>query len=50
MKAQYVEGPEVREEFERTMKELFRAPKQDIEKRPKPATLRKNDGEQTDKD
>jgi hypothetical protein len=50
MKREYTEGPEVREEFERTMKELFRAPKQEIEKRPKPATSRKNDEEQPDKD
>jgi hypothetical protein len=36
MKPEYREGPEVREEFERTMEKVFRAPKPQERKQPKP--------------
>lgn len=49
MKPEYRKGPEVREEFERTMTALFRAPKPKDRKQPKKvATERKS--EKADKD
>jgi hypothetical protein len=45
---EYREGKEVREEFERTMATLFRAPKPTERKQPKKATSRKT--KKTDKD
>ncbi len=48
MKPEYREGKEVREEFERTMTALFRAPKPKERKQPEVATERKD--EKTDKD
>ena len=41
MKTEYKEGVKVRKEFERTMTELFRAPKPTGRKQPKVASLRK---------
>lgn len=41
MKPKYEEGVKVREEFERTMTALFRAPKPKERKQPKAATERK---------
>jgi len=38
MKPEYKEGPQVREEFERTMTALFRAPKTKERKQPKKAS------------
>lgn len=49
MKHEYREGIEVRKEFERTMVQLFHAPKQEIVRKPKKATSRKSD-EKPDKD
>jgi hypothetical protein len=44
MKPEYAEGAEVREEFERTMTTLFRAPKPKERKQPeKAATERKSE-------
>jgi hypothetical protein len=48
MKPEYRKGAEVREEFERTMTALFRAPKPKERKQPQSATERKT--EETDKD
>jgi hypothetical protein len=48
MKPEYREGPEVREEFERTMTTLFRAPKPIERKKPKATTVRKT--KKADKD
>lgn len=49
MKAEYKEGTKIREEFERTMTALFRAPKPKERKSPKQdSTERKS--EKTDKD
>lgn len=46
MKAEYKEGPEARENFERTMKALFQVPKKKAkaERQPKKATSRKTSG------
>jgi hypothetical protein len=50
MKSEYNEGPKVREEFERTMTALFRAPKPTERKtaKKKAATVRKS--KKADKD
>ncbi len=49
MKPQYRDGPKVREEFERTMTALFRAPKPKERKHPKRAvSVRKS--KRSDKD
>jgi hypothetical protein len=48
MKPEYAEGTKVREEFERTMTALFRAPKHVERKQPKAITKRKT--KKTDKD
>jgi|HubBroStandDraft_1064217.scaffolds.fasta_scaffold36035_2 hypothetical protein len=48
MKPEYREGTKVREEFERTMTAVFRAPKPKQRKQPKAAIERKD--EQPDKD
>jgi hypothetical protein len=48
VKPEYRKGPEVREEFERTMTALLRAPKPKERKQPKAASERKTD--KADKD
>ena len=48
MKPEYREGPKVREEFERTMTALFRAPKPKDRKQPKASSVRKT--KKADKD
>jgi hypothetical protein len=49
MKPEYREGREVREEFERTMTALFRAPKPTERKEPK-KKANKRKAKETDKD
>ena len=44
MKAEYKEGPEARENFERLAKAVFRAPKAQKKRQPKKATARKASG------
>jgi hypothetical protein len=41
MKAEYKEGSEARENFEKGMKKLFQAPKQQVPAKPKPKRKRK---------
>jgi hypothetical protein len=43
-KIEYKEGPEARENFERTLATIFQAPKKKAGKRPKKATARKKSG------
>ena len=42
--AEYKEGPEARENFERALKKIFKAPKKKAGKKPKKATARKSSG------
>jgi hypothetical protein len=51
MKApEYREGPQIREEFERTMTVLFRAPKPTDRKQPKKKAATKRKTKKADKD
>ncbi len=43
-KAEYKEGPEARENFERALTKIFQAPKKKAGKQPKKATARKTSG------
>jgi hypothetical protein len=44
MKAEYKEGPEARENFERLAKAVFQAPQTQKKRQPKKATARKTSG------
>jgi len=45
MKPQYREGEEVKKEFERTMTKIFRAPKPEERKQPKPSESKKSEAD-----
>ena len=43
-KAEYIEGPKARENFERALTKIFQAPKKKAGQQPKKATARKKHG------
>jgi hypothetical protein len=47
-KAEYKEGPEARENFERALTKIFQSPKKKAGRKPKKATARKTHGKKRD--
>ena len=47
-KAEYKEGPEARENFERALTKIFQSPKKKAGRKPKKATARKTSGKKRD--